>query len=159
MSKRSFLPSASPPAVHQLKNSNLPVALSSGLTPSTSRSASVPPPKVMSPPVVPVVAVASVMAPPVVAVASVVVAEVFVGTAGGVVTSPPHADNTGRTSIIMAASHAALDLIEVNFCLLHDPFSPPAYCVPIAYFLPYKPVSTRLSLDSTTTSSAQGCDS
>src|SRR3954454_4999690 len=32
----SFLPSASPPAVHQLKNSKLPLALVSGLMPSAA---------------------------------------------------------------------------------------------------------------------------
>src|SRR5438874_306395 len=36
----SFLPSASPPAVHQLKNSNLPLALGSGLMPSVASAAS-----------------------------------------------------------------------------------------------------------------------
>src|SRR5919202_371552 len=45
----SFLPSASPPAVHQLKNSNLPLALGSGLMPSAARAAILSPPDVPPP--------------------------------------------------------------------------------------------------------------
>src|SRR5438552_10839462 len=94
----SFLPSASPPAVHQLKNSNLPLALGSGLMPSAA-SASRP----IVAPVAPVVGVSPVMACVGVSAAIVVGVSAAItavgvasgGTGVGVGVSAPQADSSG----------------------------------------------------------------
>src|SRR5215204_4271444 len=102
----SFLPSASPPAVHQLKNSNLPEALVSGLMPSAASAASMSSDEELPP----VVAVASVPPEPVVAVgAAAAVVLVGAGAVVGVAVSGPQEERTGRATIIPAASHARRD--------------------------------------------------
>src|SRR5688500_20304039 len=103
----SFFPSASPPAVHQLKNSSWPVAAGSALMPSAA-SASI------------MFSVVDVL-PPAVG-DSIAAPAVLVGVAPGVgvgVASAPHADSTGSSTNTPAAIHAHRDLASTIFFSSH----------------------------------------
>src|SRR5436190_13910264 len=108
----SFLPSASPPAVHQLKNSKLPLALGSGLMPSAA-SASRPWVAVMEvvePGVFSAAAASVGVSAAITAVGvSAAAATVLVGTAGTAVAvgvSVPQAARSGMSITARAASQA-----------------------------------------------------
>src|SRR4051794_9944357 len=117
----SSLPSFSPPLVHQLKNSRLPVALGSGIMPSAARPSRPPPPvepeamavgAAMASVGVEADAAGAVVSVGAAAAAVVLVAAgsaVLVDTGVEVAVSPPQADKTGKATTASAATHATRD--------------------------------------------------